>query len=112
MSQVHTVQINNDTQAYRLLELVAVSGELPADQIARLSGGNSYKETVITLLKENKLIRIRTFCRDKLRGYRLTRRLKSLLLSDNPERFDFYLTGKAETNLSLEFSMLNTLVFV
>ena len=86
-----------DTQAYRLLELVAVCGELPAELIYRLTGSTSYKETVTWLLKKEKLLRV--YYRDKMRGYRLGRRAKAILLSDNPERFSFYLTGNVDTNL-------------
>ena len=86
-----------DTQAYRLLELVAVCGEFPAELIYRLAGGPSYKETVTWLLKKERLIRV--YYRDKLRGYRLGRRAKAMLLSENPARFSFYLTGNVDTNL-------------
>ena len=34
---------DKQTVGYTLLELVAVSGELPADQFCRLPGGDSYK---------------------------------------------------------------------
>ncbi|MDE6640417.1 MAG: hypothetical protein K2K63_07830 [Acetatifactor sp.] len=86
-----------DTQAYQLLELVAVCGELPAELIYRLTGSTSYKETVTWLLKKEKLLRV--YYKDKLRGYRLGRRAKEILLSDNPKRFSFYLSGNVDTNL-------------
>ena len=86
-----------DTQAYRLLELVAVCDEFPAELIYRLAGGPSYKETVTWLLKKEKLIRV--YYRDKLRGYRLGRRAKAMLLSENPAKFSFYLSGNVDTNL-------------
>lgn len=85
-----------DTQACRLLELVAVCGEFPAEDINRLIGSTSYKETVTWLLKKERLLRV--YYRDKLRGYRLGRRAKAILLSDNPARFSFYLTGNVDTN--------------
>lgn len=40
------------TTGYKLLELTAISGELPANQLSRLSGGESYKASVITALKQ------------------------------------------------------------
>lgn len=40
------------TQAYRLLELTAICGEIPADLVRRLPGGISYKESVILSLKK------------------------------------------------------------
>lgn len=42
---------------------------------------------------------LRTYYRDGLRGYRLGRRAKTLLLCEQPERFSFYLTGSTDTNL-------------
>lgn len=86
-----------DTQAYQLLELTAICGELPAGLLPRLPGSISYKETIIWFLKKNRLLR--TYYRDKLRGYRLGPRAKTFLLAYQPERFSFYLTGNADTNM-------------
>lgn len=86
-----------DTQAYQLLELTAVCGEFPADLLPRLPGSTSYKETIVWSLKKTRLLR--TYYRDKLRGYRLGPRAKAFLLANQPERFSFYLTGNADTNL-------------
>lgn len=97
MSSCHRPLPSPDTQSYRLLELVAVSGEFPANQLRRLPGGESYKANVVKVLKRDKLLR--THYQDRLRGYRLTARAKALLLRDNRERFTFYLTGRAETNV-------------
>lgn len=87
---------NNQTIGYMLLELIAVSGELPADQLKRLYGGDSYKLNVVKTLKAQKLLR--TYYRDGLRGYRLTAKAKKKLVLDNPKRFAFALTGTVETN--------------
>ncbi|MCM1214928.1 MAG: hypothetical protein NC331_06415 [Lachnospiraceae bacterium] len=85
-----------DTLGYYILELAAISGEFPAGLLARIPGSASYKESVITSLKKNALLRL---CyKDKLRGYRLGRRAKSFLLAQRPERFAFYLTGNTDTN--------------
>ncbi len=84
------------TLAYRLLELTAICGEIPADLVRRLPGGASYKESVITSLKKVGLLQ--TYYRDRLRGYRLGRRGKGILLAERPERFSFYLTGNTDTN--------------
>ena len=77
--------------------MVGVCGEFPSGQLNRLIESESYAEKVITDLKQSKLIR--THYKDGLRGYRLTKRAKELLLSQNPCRFQKYLTGNAETNL-------------
>lgn len=90
------VSIHTNTIRYFLLEMTALSGEFPADQLSRLISSQAYAEKVITQLKADKLLRVHY--RDKLRGYRLTKKSKEMLLQDNPERFTFYLTGNAETN--------------
>lgn len=87
---------DRQTVGYYLLELIAVSGEFPTEQLDRLPGGSSYKINVVKSLKQNHLIR--TYYRDGLRGLRLTGTAKKLLLLDAPERFSFALTGSAETN--------------
>jgi hypothetical protein len=85
------------SQAYAILSLIAVSGELPTAQINRLSGGSAYKSKLIKALKKRKLIH--TFYSDKLRAYRLTSYSKSILIADNSKRFAFFLTGNADTNV-------------
>lgn len=82
--------------AYRLLELTALSGEFPADNLKRIGIGESYGEKLVTKLKEDRFLK--TYYKDKLRGYRLTSRGKKLLLKQNFARFSFYLTGNSDTN--------------
>ena len=84
------------SQAYAILELIAVLGEVPASQIKRLSGSARYKEQLLILLRKQKLIY--TFHQDKLRGLRLTARAKDLLLDADFDRFTFFLTGSTDTN--------------
>lgn len=84
-------------QGFQLLELIGICGEFPADQLMRFLTSPSYAEKLITELKAEKLIR--THYRDGLRGYRLTKHAKELLLNQNPDRFTYYLTGNTETNL-------------
>lgn len=83
--------------AYRLLELTAICGELPSELLCRLPESPSYLDVVIRNLKKDNLLRV--YYRDKLRGYRLGIKAKDFLLSDNPDRFSFYLTGNADTNI-------------
>ncbi len=87
---------DNQTRAYELLTLVAIFGEFPNDLLQRISGGASYKETIITNLKQQGLIK--THYADGLRGLRLTNRAKKLLIADNPERFAFYMDENSDTN--------------
>lgn len=78
-----------------LLMLTALSGEFPAYQLERLGSG-AYMDNVVKGLKRDGLLR--SYYKDKLRGFRLTAKAKALLLADNPGRFLFYLTGNCETN--------------
>ena len=87
---------DRQSQAYNILSLIAVSGELPANQIKRLYGSGRYKEEKIKELKNKKLIN--TYYKDILRGHRLTVNGKTMLLNDNAERFEAFLTGNTETN--------------
>ncbi len=80
----------------RLLTFTALSGELPTDLVPRLGIGEQYGEKLITSLKRDGLLK--TYYRDRLRGYRLTAKGKKLLLMENPRRFSFYLTGCSDTN--------------
>ena len=89
--------IRPDTTKFRLLEMIGICGEFPADQLNRLIPSASYAEKLITELKAEKLIR--THYRDSLRGYRLTKAAKEMLLSFNALRFQYYLIGNTETNL-------------
>lgn len=82
--------------AYKLLSLTAISGEFPTDQLNRLPGSPYYLESVVTALKKDGLLR--TYYRDKLRGYRLGPRAKATLLDSRPDRFASYLTGDTDTN--------------
>ena len=56
----------------------------------------SYRKKVVTSLTHDKLLRI--FSKDHLRGYRLGIRGKRLLRERAPERFQFYLSGRTDTN--------------
>ena len=91
----HTLP-NRQSQAYTILSIIAVSGELPTKQISRLPGGREYKNKLIKNLKHKNLIN--TYYKDKLRGHKLTTTGKTILLENNPERFEIFLTGNTETN--------------
>ncbi len=86
------------SQAYQLLELVAISGEMPANQLDRLAGGTSYKENVVKSLKRQRLLL--SFYKNGLRGYRLTAAAKKLLMARDPARFSFCLSGACATTTS------------
>ncbi|MCC8026607.1 MAG: hypothetical protein LIP16_15075 [Clostridium sp.] len=84
-----------ETKPMLLLTLTALSGEFPANQLERL-GSVAYMDNVVKGLKRDGLLR--SYYKDKLRGFRLTAKAKALLLSDNSDRFQFCLTGSCETN--------------
>ena len=84
------------SQSDQILELIAVTGELPAAALHRLPIKESYRYKLMAGLKDKKLIR--AYCRNGLKGYRLTTTAKELLLTRHTERFGFFLTGNAETN--------------
>lgn len=86
-----------DTIPFLLLELVAICGEVPASLLDRLPGSDSYKKAVVSSLKKDGLLR--TYYRDKVRSYRISRKAKTALLSILPERYSFYLTGNSDTNV-------------
>ena len=88
--------MDTSTCAYRLMELIAISGECSPRVLAHLHLSTSYGEKLITRLKKEGCIR--THYKDGLRGYRLTGRGKKLLLGKNPARFSFYLSGSSDTN--------------
>lgn len=77
--------------------MIGISGEFPASQLSRLFDTPAYTEKMITELKADKLIRLHY--KDRLRGYRLTKHAKEMLLSHNFSRFRNCFTGNAETNV-------------
>lgn len=85
----------NQTKPLLLLTLTALSGEFPANQADRLSSP-TYMENVVKDLKREGLLR--TYYKDRRRGYRLTAKAKALLLAAYPDRFGFFLSGNSETN--------------
>ena len=62
--------MDTSNSGYRLLELIALSGEFSPGLVVRLGISPSYSEKLITRLKEQKYIK--THYKDRLRGYRLT----------------------------------------
>ena len=88
--------MDTSSKAYKLLSLIAISGECSKDVYPFLYLTDSYNEKLMTRLKSDGLIKIHY--KDKLRGIRLTRRGKDLLLSLSPERFSYYFADNSETN--------------
>lgn len=79
-----------------ILLLTALSGELPATLIFRLSLHDAYLEKVVKSLKGKRLLR--TYSRDGLRGFRLTSFAKKSLLERWPDLFGEIFVGQSATN--------------
>jgi len=79
--------------------MIAIAGEFPAAALRRLPIKESYRYKLMADLKEKKLIKV--YAREGLRGYKLTAKARGMLMSSNPDRFGFFLTGNSETNKRL-----------
>lgn len=90
------VNMEQESKAVRLLMLIGVSGELPADWAAYAVGSCSYSAALITRLKQNGYISLR--CKDGLKGYVLKARAKRKLLELHSKDFTTFLCGSVETN--------------
>lgn len=88
--------MDTSNSAFRLLSLIALSGECDTEVLSYMDIGEHYGEKLITKLKDDNYIK--THYKDRLRGYRLTNKGKKLLLNMNPNRFGFYLSGNTDTN--------------
>lgn len=84
------------SQAQLLMELTAISGEYPAENIHRIISSRSYAKKLITTLIGDKLLKL--VSKGGVRGYRLEIKAKRKLLSENPARFNRYLDGVTDTN--------------
>jgi len=87
---------DKDTKVYKLLEMIGIFGEFPTALLSRLNVGKGYEEKMVSSLKRHGLIR--THYEDGRRGLRLTTIGKRFLLAENPNRFEFYLSGYSDTN--------------
>lgn len=83
-------------KSQEIIRLIAIAGEAPADVLKRLDITGHYYYKLMQALQQQKKIHL--FTRDGLKGYRLTPSSKQALLRENSERYQWYLTGNAETN--------------
>jgi len=84
------------THGQLLMEITAISGEYPANNLRRLIPSSSYAKKVVTALIGDKLVKV--VYKNGVRGYRLEIKGKRKLLADNPLRFADYLAGATDTN--------------
>jgi hypothetical protein len=73
------------TQKQLLVEITAISGEYPAENIHRIIPSASYAKKVVTELIGDKSIKL--VSKNGLRGYRLEIKAKRQLLAENPTRY-------------------------
>lgn len=88
--------MKNRDKRDELLLLAAVSGEIPADWIGWAAGSGSYGAALLTRLKKDGEIKLRS--KDGLRGYLLRAKAKLYLLEVYGKDTEKYLTGSAATN--------------
>ena len=79
-----------------LLKIIAISGELPSYLASMIISSSSYAASLVTTLKKEGYIHVRS--KDGLRGYILSRKGKTYLLSHYEADMRDYLTGARETN--------------
>jgi len=84
------------TQGQLLLEITAITGEYPANNIHRIIPARTYAKKVITTLIGDRMLKLVN--KGGLKGYRLDYMGKRKLLEANPDRFCGYLDGETETN--------------
>ena len=72
-----------------LLLLIAISGELPADWIGKAAGSESYGAVLLTRLKKEGLIKLRS--KDGIRGYLLRSKGKGEVQKNYSEVAELYL---------------------
>ena len=87
---------DEENQSIKLLSLIAISGDFPADELNSF-GSLEYNKKLIMSLKQEKLIRV--FYKDNVRSYRLTSKAKKRLLLENSDRFKAYFEKTTEANL-------------
>jgi hypothetical protein len=95
-SQISKPKPKPKSQAQLFLEITAISGEYPAENIYRIFSSSSYAKKKISALTAEKLIKVVN--KGGIKGYRLAIGGKRKLMADNPARFAGYLDGDVETN--------------
>jgi hypothetical protein len=92
----HAPVLRPKSQGQLLLELIAISGEYPAENIHRIIPSSSYSKKLVSALIADKLIKLVN--KGGIRGFRLEIKGKRKLMTENPARFGDYLEGSADTN--------------
>ena len=93
---IPATQNSSKSQAQLLLELTAISGEYPSDNIQRIIPSASYAKKVVSTLIADKMLKLVN--KDNLKGYRLEIKAKRQLLAESHARYKDYLEGATDTN--------------
>lgn len=91
------MMIVRNSQSYRLLTLVAMSGECSKEAMELLMPQDSYRKKLMIQLMGDNLIK--GYEKNAVKGYRLSRRGKMLLLQMDKDRFGFFLEEGADATM-------------
>lgn len=91
------IMVVKNSQSYRLLALVAMTGECSKEAMALLMPQEHYRKKILMQLMRDRLIKV--YEKDGLMGYRLGRLGKAFLLQIDQERFSFFLEDGAGANM-------------
>lgn len=80
--------IAKDSQSYRILSITLMSGECSEEAVGILLPMENYRQKILYKLIADKLLN--RFQKDDLKGYRLTKQGKEMLLTMDLERFSFF----------------------
>ena len=98
--------IKKNSQSYRILALVAMSGECSIEALGILMPQESYRKKLLMQLVKDKWIRL--YEKDGLRGYRLGRRGKEFLLQTDQERFAFFVPKEVKVQSDFARKIINS----
>lgn len=93
---MNRLTLNTTSTKDQVLATAALCGELSPLAASRLVPSQSYRYHVLEDLVKAKLLR--PYRRDKVKGYRLTRRAKNRLSKQNSDRYAALFSGSVRTN--------------
>lgn len=93
---MNQLTLNTTSAKDLVLVTAALCGELSPQAASRLVTSKSYRYHVLEDLVKAKLLR--SYRRDKVKGYRLTRRAKNRLAEQSPDRYAALFSGSVRTN--------------
>ena len=103
MQEVRTI-LTREQQSYRVLANILMSGESSDDALAILLPMENYRQKTIYKLQADHFIN--RMQKDDLKGYRLTRHGKNIMLALDAERFSFF--GAVGADYSMRRTTVST----